>query len=184
MTERPSAEHRADVRATGLDRDHLVAMGEVAYWSARTERTLALVVTALVSHDDDETDEIGHVVTRGVPFTGLLDLGAKLIKLRRFEGQVRDMFTGLSSECRAAMESRNHLLHGDWTKPGPGPAVASRVTTKRTVDRPFTVEQIEDVAFDLAVLSNRLFMLFLVAQKMIDYEEWPQSRDEPTTTMS
>ncbi|MCJ0700228.1 hypothetical protein FRIG_03610 [Frigoribacterium faeni] len=178
MNKQPSAEHRADVRATGLDRDHLVAMGEVAYWSARVERTLSLVVMALVSDDDDETDEIGSVVTRGLSFTGLLELGAKLVKLQRFEGQVRDMFTRLASELKAAMESRNHLLHGDWTKPGPGPgpATASRVTARRTVDRTFTVEQVEDVAFELAVLSNQLFMLYLVVQEMIDYKEWfPES---------
>lgn len=172
MTEQPSAEHRADVRATGLDRDRLVAMGEVAYWSARTERTLALVVTALVSDDDDETDEIGNVVTRGMPFTGLLDLGAKLVKLHRFEGQVRDMFTALSLDLKMAMENRNHLLHGDWTKPGQGPATATRVTARKTVDRTFTVEQVEDVAYVLAVLANQLFILFLVVQQMIDYEQW------------
>lgn len=38
MTERPSAERRADVRATGLDHDHLVAMGEVAYWRELSAR--------------------------------------------------------------------------------------------------------------------------------------------------
>jgi hypothetical protein len=179
MTERPSAEHRADVRATGLDRDHLVAMGEVAYWSARTERTLALVVSALVSHDDDETDEIGNVVTRGMPFMGLLELGTKLVKLHRFAGQVRSMFTALSLDLKVAMENRNHLLHGDWTTPGQGPATATRVTARKTVDRTFTVEQVEDVGYALAGLANQLFILFLVVQQMIDYDQWAQPETDP-----
>jgi len=179
MTERTRAEQRADVRATGLDRDHLVAMGEVAYWSARTERTLALVVAGLVSHDDDETDDIGLVVTRGMSITALLDLGAKLVKLQRFEGQVRDLFTALSLDLKVAMENRNHLLHGDWTTPGHGPARATRVTSKKTIDRTFTVEQVEDVAYVLAGLANQLFMLFLVVQQMIDYEEWTQPETHP-----
>lgn len=171
MTERPSAEHRAGVRATGLDRDHLVAMGEVAYWSARAERTLAIVVTALVSIDDEMTSEIGIVLTRGLSSTSLIDLGAKLVKLHRFEGQVREMFTRLSSELKTAMESRHHLLHGDWTTPREGPATASRIRAKGTVSRAFTVEQVEDVAFDLAVLSNQLFLLFLIVEQTIEYEE-------------
>ena len=44
------------------------------------------------------------------------------------------------------------------------------------------MEQVEDVAFELAVLSSQLFMLFLVMlflvmQQMIDYEEWVPSRE-------
>jgi hypothetical protein len=69
------------------------------------------------------------------------------------------------------MESRNHLLHGDWTTPRQGPATASLARTKRTVDRAFTVEQVQDVAFDLAVLANRLFVLFLVIEGRVAYEE-------------
>lgn len=171
MIERPSPEHRARVRATSLDREHLIAMGEVAYWSARLERTLAFTVMALVSDDDRETNEIGIVVTRGASFSGLLELGAKLVKLHRFEGQVRDMFTRLSADSRVAMESRNHLLHGAWTTPGKGPASASRVRAKGTVDRTLTVAQVEDVAYDLAVLAEQLFMLFLVIEGAVDYEE-------------
>ncbi|MBB1198663.1 hypothetical protein [Curtobacterium flaccumfaciens] len=171
MTKRPSPEHKAKVRHTGLDEEHLVAMGEVAYWSARLERTLAFVVMALVSDDDGETNEIGIVATRGLPFARLLELGGHLVELRRFDGQVRDLFKRLSAEAKTAMESRNHLLHGDWTTPQQGPATASLTRTKRTIDREFTVEQVQDVAFDLAVLANRLFVLFLVVEGCIDYEE-------------
>lgn len=147
-------------------------MGEVAYWSARAERTLAIVVTAFVSIDDEETSEIGDVLTRGLTSTSLTDLGTKLVKLHRFEGQVRETFNRLSGELKTAMDSRHHLLHGDWTTPREGPATASRARSRGTVSRAFTVEQVEDVAFDLAVLSNELFALFLVVEASVDYEEW------------
>lgn len=50
MTARHGAdEHRRQVTSTGIDTEHLVAMGEVAVWAARVERTLALVVTALIT---------------------------------------------------------------------------------------------------------------------------------------
>lgn len=171
MTTRPSPTHRAQARHTGLDQAHLIAMGEVAYWSARVERTLMLVVGALVSGDDAETNEAGNVVTRGLPFGRLLELGTQLTALSRYDGQVRDLFTQLSAELRTAMENRNHLLHGDWTTPRRGAAVASLARTKRTVDKAFTVEQVQDVGFDLAVLANRLFVLFLVIEGRIEYEE-------------
>jgi len=171
MTKRPSPEHKAEARRTGLDEEHLVAMGEVAYWSARVERTLTFVVMALVSVDDVETNEIGIVATRGLSFSRLVELGGQLVELHRFEGQVRELFKRLSGEVKTAMESRNHLLHGDWTKPRQGPATASLTRTKGTIDRVFTVEQVQDVAFDLAVLANRLFVLFLVIEGRVDYEE-------------
>jgi len=171
MSRHASPEHKAKVRRTGLDEEHLVAMGEVAYWSARLERTLTFVVMALVSDDDAETNQIGNVVTRGLSFSRLLDLGRQLVELQRFEGQVRELFKRLSSEAKTAMESRNHLLHGDWTTPRRGPATASLTRTKTTIDRVFTVEQVQDVAFDLAVLANRLFVLYLVVEGRIDYEE-------------
>jgi hypothetical protein len=170
MTKRPSPEHRAQARSTGLDQEHLVAMGEVAYWSARVERTLTLVVTALVG-DDSESNEVGIVVTRGLAFGRLVELGAQLVELSRFDGQVRDMFTRLSSDLKTAMQSRHHLLHGDWTTPRRGPATATLTRAKGTVHRAFTVEQVQDVAFDLAVLANRLFILFLLVEGRIDYEE-------------
>ena len=171
MTERPSPDHKAQARRTGLDQAHLIAMGEVAYWSARVERTLTLVVSALVSGDDAHTNETGNVVTRGLPFARLLELGTQLTTLSRYDGQVRDLFGRLSTELRTAMDSRNHLLHGDWTTPRQGPATASLARSKRTVDRAFTVEQVQDVAFDLAVLANRLFVLFLVIEGRVEYED-------------
>ena len=162
MTARPSPEARAQI--TGLDREQLVAMGEVAYWEARVERTLSLVVTALISTDDEK----GVAVTRGLGFGRLLDLGAQLVDLRPKDDEARDTYTRLSGELRRVMESRNRLMHGDWTRPRQGPASASSPRAKRTEDGTFTVDQVEDVAIDLAVLSNGLFILFLVIEGRVD----------------
>lgn len=155
-------------------------MGEVAYWSARVERTLAFVVMALISDDDGETDEIGIVVTRGLAFNHLVELGLRLVELPRYDGEIRDTFTRLSSASKAAMASRNHLLHGAWTRPQQGPAKASLTRAKGTVDRTFNVEQVQDVAFDLAVLADRLFVLFLMVEGRDTYME-PPDLDDPET---
>lgn len=163
--ERP---HRRRDRGTDLSDGQLIATGEVAFWATRAERTLGLVVSALVN----ERSEAGAIVTNGMPFGRLLDLGTQLVALRPVNDQVRDLFTRFSGPLKAAMESRNHLMHGEWTTPREGPPVATRTQGKRTSEREFPLEAIESVATDLALMSNRLYVLWFVIIKMTDYEEW------------
>lgn len=169
MTNAPSPEHRARVRQTQLDPEQLRAMGEVAVWSARVEHALSLVVMALISDDDVETNEIGIVMTRGVPFSRLLEMGAQLVKLRRYEGEVRDRFAELSTASRLAMETRNLLLHGHWTRPLEGPALTRLLRKTGSPTRAFTVTQIEDASYDLAAAAEELLVLFLTIEGRIEH---------------
>ena len=66
-------------RKTDLSDEQLLAMGEIAYWAARVERTLGLVVAGLVNKDY----EAGQLVTNGMAFHNLLVLGTRLVSLRR-----------------------------------------------------------------------------------------------------
>lgn len=47
-----------------------------------------------------------------------------------------------------------------------------RRRVRRDVEQTFTVEEVDDVAFDLAVLFNQLFALFLVVERVFDWEQW------------
>jgi hypothetical protein len=152
---------------TGLDHEHLIAMGEVAYWAARAERTLALVVTAFISTES----EVGVVVTNGMPFTRLLELGSQLAAHRPNDDQARDIYGRLTGPLKGAMDSRNHLLHSEWTKPQQGPASATLTRGKGKIEREFSVEAIRDVASELMRLADRMFILFLVIEGHVDYTE-------------
>lgn len=161
-------DHRRHVRMTGLDPRHLIAMGEVAYWAARAERTLALVVTTLISTQS----ETGVTVTNGMSFGALLNLGRRLAEQRPNEVRARAVFDTLAPRVQAAMEQRNHLLHGEWTRPAhPDDPASVRLTrTNGQKERHYSVEQIENVAYDLARVTHRLFILVLVIDSGVDYD--------------
>lgn len=176
IDERP---HRRRDRGTDIGDNHLVAIGEVAVWAARAERTLALVVSALV----DAKSEAGMIVTNGMPFARLLELGTQLVSLRPVDDQVRNLFIRFSGPLRLAMGSRNHLMHSEWTMPRQGPPLATLTRARGKTEKEFPVETIERVANDLALMSNRLFVLYLVITQAVDYEEWapPVFTDDGTT---
>lgn len=175
-TEHTSADHRRHVRMTGLDPAHLIAMGEVAYWAARAERTLALVVTTLISTQS----ETGVIVTNGMGFTPLLNLGRRLAEQRPSNDRARSIFGTLIPRVQAAMEQRNHLLHGEWTRPTHPDAPASvRFTrTNGQKERLYSVDQIESVAYELALVTHRLFILVLVIDSGVDYDWFIDSAGE------
>lgn len=167
-TEHTPEDHRRHVRMTGLDSDHLIAMGEVAYWAARAERTLALVVTTFISTQS----ETGVTVTNGMSFGALLSLGRRLAEQRPNDERARAIFGTLAPRVQEAMEQRNHLLHGEWTRPTHPDAPASVRLTRANgqKERLYSVEQIESVAYELAIVTHRLFILVLVIDSGVDYD--------------
>lgn len=165
MDQRP---HRRRDRGTELSDDQLVAMGEVTVWAARAERTLALVVSALVN----DNSEAGTIVTNGMQFGQLLDLGTRLIDLRPVDDQARELFTRFAQPLKTAMQNRNHLIHSEWTAPRQGPPLATLTRSRGKTEKEFPLEAIERVANDLALLSNRLYVLHLVVIGLADYDEW------------
>jgi hypothetical protein len=157
---------------TGLDASHLVAMGQVAYWAARAERTLALVVISLISTQS----ETGVTVTNGMSFGSLLDLGKRLSEERPNDDQARAVYRTLAPRLRSAMEQRNHLLHGEWTRPRSGLPASVRLTrASGRKERDYSVDQIEDVAYDLADVTHRLFLLVLVIDGNVDYDTFGEN---------
>ena len=100
-----TAEDLAQLRDTDLGDQQLIAMGEVAVWAARVERTLALVVASLIGG----TPDTGALVTNGLPFNRLLELGSQLATRRPEGDTVRKNIERLGAPMRLAMESRNHL---------------------------------------------------------------------------
>jgi hypothetical protein len=173
MSDTPLTPDQEWVVRTWLDDEHLVALGEVAYWSARAERTLALVVSTLISRDS----ESGVIATNGLGFNTLADLGTRLVAQRVEGDQVRVIYKRLASALKKAMETRNHLLHGEWTRPaeyfpnkqrgGPpwaGPTSVVRTRSSGPSERTFTVHAVRHVAHDLALVTTRLFALFMVIE--------------------
>lgn len=162
------ARQRARLRGTGLSDGQLIAMGEVAYWAARAERSLSLVVATLVSKESGA----GTVVTNGLAFGRLVELGVQLVRLRPAADEARDRFMSLVEPLKRAMDSRNHLLHSEWTRPREGLVSATLTRAKGPVERQYSLETIEDVASSLALLSNQLFLLYLVVEDAVGWEEW------------
>jgi len=158
-----TAEDLAQLRDTDLGDQQLIAMGEVAVWAARVERTLAIVVASLIGG----TPDAGALVTNGLPFNRLLELGSQLATRRPEGDTVRKNIERLGAPMRLAMESRNHLLHGEWVPWSEGIAKATLTRTRGTKEREFSVRAVEDVANDLTNLANELFWLHLVASGQI-----------------
>ena len=153
-------------RKTDLSDEQLLAMGEIAYWAARVERTLGLVVAGLVNKDS----EAGQLVTNGMAFQNLLVLGTRLVSLRAPEDRARVLYTKLAGPLKTAMEERHHVLHSSWTRPRPhGPVSATLTRAKGSVEREFTIEEIESVANDLAALDDRLFLLHLGVNDIVEW---------------
>jgi hypothetical protein len=114
---------RAASPSTGLSDEHLIALGEVAYWASRTEALLAQVVAAFLRPDDD----LGSAVTDGMQLRHLLELGRRLAGRFDPSFQPRRMFESIAGPAEKAMADRNHLLHGYWTGGGQVPAVSTLV---------------------------------------------------------
>jgi hypothetical protein len=172
MTARHGAdEHRREVTATGIDTEHLVAMGEVAVWAARVERTLAMVVTALISTEA----ATGATVTNGMGYSTLSDLGKRLVDQRPENDQPRAMYLNLLPRMKEAMAHRNHLLHGEWNQLDEGPASVTLTRMGGSKERTYSVEQVEQVAYELASVAKRLFLLVLIIDDVLEYDWFPSS---------
>ena len=145
------------LRDTDLSEAQLIAMGEVSVWAARLERMLALVVANLTSKRSDAA----VLVTNGLPFARLCDLGRQLSALRPDAHEIRREFERLDRLRRSAMERRNEVLHSDWSPREGGRALATFTRSRRTTRREFSVEEVQGVANDLAVLAGDLLWLYV-----------------------
>jgi len=172
MTARHGAdEYRREVTSTGIDTEHLVAMGEVAVWAARVERTLAMVITALISTEA----ATGATMTNGMGYSALSDLGKRLVDQRPENDHPRAICLNLLPRMKEAMAHRNHLLHGHWNQLGEGPVSVTLTRMGGSKERTCSVEQVEQVAYELASVAKRLFLLVLIIDDVLEYDWFPSS---------
>jgi hypothetical protein len=166
MTDQPATSRRAGNRGTDLSDAQLLAMGEIAHWAARAERTLGLVVANLVN----KGAESAEIVINGMTLANLLDLGTRLVALRPMDDAIREIYTSMSGPFKTAMETRNHVLHSRWTRPRPhGPAKATLTRAKGAREREFTVDKIEGVADTLANIDGGFFILYLMLHNAAEW---------------
>lgn len=162
-----SAEHWEALH-TGLAADHLVALGQVAYWSARIDTTLPLLAAALIrTSPRARTPKEAQVV--GLTFASIFTKTSELVRELDPSEQIRILFERDAAAVKRAMEDRNHLLHAYWLRGPREPAIAQRTRREGTTTTPFSAADVERVAVALANLSDRLWLVYAVADGILEY---------------
>lgn len=166
----PGSDEHWEAVHTGLAADHLIALGQVAYWSARIDTTLPLLAAALIrASNRPRTRKQVEVV--GLPFTSIFERTTALVAELDAADQVRVMFERDASAIRKTMEDRNRLLHAYWLRGPREPAMAQRTRRGGITTTPFSAADVERVAVNLANLSDRVWLIYAVADGILEYQE-------------
>ncbi|WP_314451687.1 hypothetical protein [uncultured Microbacterium sp.] len=166
----PGSDEHWEAVHTGLATDHLIALGQVAYWSARIDTTLPLLAAALIrASNRPRTRKQAEVV--GLPFSSIFEKTSVLVAELDAADQVRVLFERDASAIKKTMEDRNHLLHAYWLRGPREPAMAQRTRRGGTTTTPFSAADVERVAVDLAHLSDRVWLISAVADGVLEYQE-------------
>jgi hypothetical protein len=167
----PGSDEHWEAVHTGLAADHLIALGQVAYWSARIDTTLPLLAAALIRASDRPRTR-NQAEVAGLTFSAIFKKTCALVAELDSADQVRVLFERDASAIQKAMEDRNHLLHAYWLRGPREPAVAQRTRRGGTTTTPFSAADVERVAVDLANLSDRLWLIYAVADGILEYREF------------
>ncbi|MBT1673410.1 hypothetical protein [Curtobacterium flaccumfaciens] len=162
----PGSHENWEVLHTGLAADHLVALGHVAYWSARVDSTLPLLAAALI-RTSSKSFTAKEAQVQGMTFTAIFEKTSELIGELAVDDQVRRMFAQDADAIFAAMQDRNHLLHAYWLRGPREPAIARRTRKNGTTRTEFTAADVEQIAVRLATLSDRLWLTYAVADGIL-----------------
>ncbi|WP_416264392.1 hypothetical protein ACNANV_00500 [Curtobacterium flaccumfaciens pv. flaccumfaciens] len=147
----------------------MIALGQVAYWSTRIDTTLPLLAAALIrASDRPRTRKQAEVV--GLTFSQILEKTSALVAELDAADQVRVLFERDASAFQKAMEDRNHLLHAYWLRGPREPAMAPRTRGEGTTTTPFCAADVKRVAVDLASLSDRVWLIYAVADGILEYQ--------------
>lgn len=166
----PGSDQHWEAVQTGLAADHLIALGQVAYWSARIDTTLPLLAAALIrASNRPRTQRQAQVV--GLTFSAIFTKTSALVAELDPTNQVRVMFERDAGAVKKAMEDRNHLLHAYWLRGPREPAIAQRTRREGTTTTPFSAADVERVAVALADLSDRLWLVYALAAGILEYQE-------------
>lgn len=167
----PGSDEHWEAVHTGLAADHLIALGQVAYWSARIDTTLPLLAAALIhASDRPRTPKQAQVV--GLTFSSIFEKTSALVAELDPADQVRVLFERDASAVKKAMEDRNHLLHAYWLRGPREPAMAQRTRKEGTTTTPFSAADVERVAVALANLSDRVWLVYAVADGILEYQDF------------
>ncbi|MBT1683783.1 hypothetical protein [Curtobacterium flaccumfaciens] len=166
----PGSNERWEAVHTGLAADHLIALGQVAYWSARIDTMLPLLAAALIRASDRPRTRKQAVVV-GLTFSAIFKKTSALVAELQPTDQIRVLFDRDASAIRTAMEDRNHLLHAYWLRGPREPAIAQRTRREGTTTTPFSAADVEQVAFALANLSDRVWLIYAVADGIMEYQK-------------
>lgn len=166
----PGSDEHWEAVHTGLAADHLIALGQVAYWSARIDTTLPLLAAALIrASDRPRTPKQARVI--GLDFSSIFAKTSSLVAELDPDDQIRVLYERDASAVKKAMEDRNHLLHAYWLRGPREPAIAQRTRREGTTTTPFSAADVERVAVALANLSDRLWLVYAVADGILEYQE-------------
>ena len=83
------------------------------------------------------------------------------------------MYLNLLPRMKEAMAHRNHLLDGEWNQLDEGPASVTLTRMRGSTERTYSVDQVEHVAYELASVAKRLFLLMLIIDGALDYDWFP-----------
>lgn len=162
----PGSDQNWEVLHTGLAADHLIALGHVAYWSARIDSTLPLLAAALI-RTSSRSFTAKEAQVQGMTFAAIFEKTTALIGELAVDDQVRRMFEEDANAIFAAMQDRNHLLHAYWLRGPREPAIAQRTRKNGTTRTEFTAADVEQIAVRLARLSDRLWLTYAIAEGIL-----------------
>jgi len=137
---------------SGLDEEHLLALGRIAYWASRTEGILREIAEYMVRGRIGPRGDVLNTAFRGAGYGELEGLVLRLVDRADDYGnpEIKYIKSGLAI-AKVAMEMRNTLFHGEWVLPADGPGIShpTAVMGKRSGKEPNRSQQ-----FDMATADN------------------------------
>ena len=145
------------VSLTGLNREHLLALGEVAFWAAKVERTMAEMAVSLLTPETSG----GYAVVETMQFAQIDQLIVRLLKQR--QSAFGTEYAETIKAVREAMKARNSLLHGYWDGKfnGGTPLLDSIKNGIDRKPRAVPLSEVQGAANELLIAHDQLFVLWL-----------------------
>jgi hypothetical protein len=134
--------------------DFYDGVGRVVVTAAQMEMQLGELVAAIGG-------PLTTYLTRGQPFGTLGQMLEGLLQAEHLEPELSAQISSALRDAKALQAKRDAVVHGLWQPDESGRRVAYKPKRYKIVGvpHPFSIEQLRDLAHDLAVMSSRLFAL-------------------------